>query len=187
MKALATKHRWAAIGVFAVLATVATFTFIGDPFRYSSVCDRCGAFRRTTNWKLPLTEFTAFSHSSESDSLLSRVLLTNSIVQPHTHHWLFDNGGGRGVKCAIGPGRQIRPAVDSKEFARLVLTLHTQGLISLRDRVLQGALVPETSHLFHGLSFSTPKDPTTAAEMQSWFSEQSENLDEMVAEYKKKR
>jgi hypothetical protein len=186
MKALTAKQRWTVIGVFAALATVATFTFIGDPFGYFSVCDRCGALRRTTDWKLPLTEFTAFSRSTESDSPLSRVLLTNGIVQPHTHQWLFGHGGGHGVRCAIGPGRHIRSAADSDEFARLVLTLHTHGLTALRDRVLRGALDPDTSHLFRGLAFSAPKEPTTASEIRGWFTEQSEYLDEMVAEYKKR-
>jgi hypothetical protein len=102
MKALTAKQRWAAIGVFAVLATAATFTFTGDPFGYLSVCDRCGASRRTTKWKLPLTEFTVFTRSVESETPLSRAVLTNGIVQSHTHHWLFGHGGGHGVKCAIG-------------------------------------------------------------------------------------
>jgi hypothetical protein len=186
MKALTAKQRWAAICAFAVLATAATFTFIGDPFGYFSVCDRCGALRRTTEWKLPLSEFTVFTRSVESETPLSRAVLTNGIVQPHTHHWLFGHGGGHGVKCAIGQGRHIRPAADSQEFARLVLMLHTHGLPALRDRVLRGAFDPDTSQLFFGLSFSAPKEPTTPAEMQSWFSEQSEYLDEKIAVYKER-
>ena len=65
--------------------------------------------------------------------------------------------------------------------------LHTHGLISIRDRVLRGVFDPDISNLFHGLlSFSPPKEPTTADELQSWYYEQSEYLDEMIAEYKRR-
>jgi hypothetical protein len=187
MKTLTAQQRWAAIAVFAALAIVATFTFIADAFRYFSVCDRCGALRHTTEMKLPLTEFTVLTRSVESETALSRLLLTNGIVQRHPHRWLFGHGGGHGVKCAIGPGRHIRGAAESENFARFVLTLHTHGLTSIRDRVLHGVFDPDTSHLFQALlSFSPPNEPTTAAELQSWYSEQSKDLDEMVAEFNKR-
>lgn len=186
MKALTAKQRRTAIGLFAALVLLVTFTLISGPFGYSSVCDRCGALRRTTNWQLPLTEFTVFSSSTEADTPLSRVLVTNSIVPPHTHHWLFGQGGGNGVRCAIGPGRHIRPAAESDEFAALVLALHQRGQIAFRDRVLRGVFDPDTSHLFRGLSFSSHADTMSAAEMQGWIAEQSEFLDETVTAYKKR-
>lgn len=183
MKALSTKQRWAVIGVFAVFATVLTFTFIGRPFRYSSVCDKCGALRHTTDWRFPLTRVTVFTYSTESDSPLSRALLTNTIVPAHGHHWLFAQGGGNGVRCAIGQGRHIRPAAESEEFAALVLAMHQRGQLSFRDRVLRGVFDPDTSHLFRGLSFRAPKVTMSAAEIQGWITEQSEYLDEVLAAY----
>jgi hypothetical protein len=186
MKPLTKRQRWVAIGVFAVIATVFTFTLITGPFGYSSVCDKCGASRHTTDWQLPLTDLTVFTYSTESDSPLSRVLLTNGIVPAHSHHWLFSVGGGNGVRCAIGPGRHIRPAAGSEEFAAIVLTLHQRGQIDFRDRVLRGVFDPRTSELFWRLGFNAPKTTTSATEIQGWIAEQSEYLDEMVAAYKKR-
>lgn len=172
--------------MFVAFATLVVFTLIESPFGYFSVCGRCGSVRSTTDWKLPFSDFTVFTQSAESETPLSRVLLTNGIVQPHAHQWLFGHGGGHGIRCAIGPGRHIRPAADSEEFARLVLALHSHGLTALRDRVLQGALDPDTSRFFRGLSLNLPKEPTTAGELQGWLTEQNEYLDEMVAAFKKR-
>jgi hypothetical protein len=49
-----------------MFATVVTFVLIAGPFGYSSVCDKCGASRDTTEWKFPLTDFTVFTYSTES-------------------------------------------------------------------------------------------------------------------------
>ena len=186
MKALSKKQRWIAIGLFAVVATLAAFTLMSGPFGYFSVCDRCGALRRTTNWQIPSTSLTFFTHSTETESALSQVLLTNGIVQPHEHHWLFGHGGGNGVKCAIGTGRHIRPAVDSQEFAGLVLLLHTAGETDFRDRVLRGVFDPDTSHFFRSLSFSAPKPPTGSTELRNWIADESQYLDEFVDPYKER-
>ena len=184
MKALSTKQRWGAIVVFAAFATALTFTLIAGPFGYASVCDKCGALRSTADWQLAWTQFTVSTHSTQSDSPLSQVLLTNGIVPAHSHHWLFAHGGGNGVRCAIGPGGYVRSTAKSEEFAALVLALHQRGQTAFRDRVLRGAFDPATSHLFCSLTFSAPKAMKSATEMQDWIAEQSEYLDEMVPAYK---
>jgi hypothetical protein len=176
----------AVIGAFTILATLATFHAVVDPFSYYSICDRCGAFRRTTDWKLPLTDFTVFTRSTESDTPYSRTLLTNAIVPKHSHNWLFGHGGGHGVRCALGPGHRIRPAADSDQFARLVLMLHYHELTALRDRVVQGALDPDVSRLYFQLCFTLPKEPVSATELQEWFTEQSEYLDEAIIAFKRR-
>src|SRR5215204_6449400 len=101
MKAVSLK-RLVGIAMFAALATVVTLALMMGPFGYTSVCNRCGALRSTTEWQLPMTSLTVFRSSTESESPLSRVLLTNGIVAAHSHQWLFAQGGGNGVKCAIG-------------------------------------------------------------------------------------
>lgn len=186
MKPLTKKQRWVAIGLFAVFATLLTFTLIIGRFGFYSVCDQCGALRHTTDWQLPLTSLTVFSHSTESETPLNQVLLTNSIVKPHNHHWLFGQGGGNGVTCAIGSGRHIRPAANSKEFADMILMLHGHGQASFRDRVLRGVFNPHTSHQFFNLSFDAPKETASDSEVQSWIKEESEYLDEMAAAQKGK-
>lgn len=183
MNRLTAMQRRTAIGLFAVVATLASFpTLIPSPFDYSSVCDRCGALRNTTDWQIPMAEFTLFSHSTESESRLSRALLTNGIVQPHQHHWLFAHGGGRVVRsCAIGPGRHISPLADSEEFARLVVALHTHGQAVFRDRLLRGVFNPNTSSIFRCLSFITLPAPITDVTMKVWVEKASSYLDAMVA------
>ena len=173
-------------GVFAAIATLAAAILCGEPFAYYSVCDVCGAMRNTWDWRTPLTELTVFSRSIVNETTLSRVLLTNSIVQPHAHHWLFGQGGGHGVKCAIGPGRHIYPAAESAEFASLVLDLHRRGEIGFRDRVLRGVFDPETSRMFRNLSFHAPQTAMSAAEIRDWITEEFEHLDQMVSANKKR-
>jgi hypothetical protein len=112
------------------------------------------------------------------------VLLTNGIVKPHDHHWLFGQGGGNGVKCAIGSGRYIRSAADSKEFADMILMLHSHGQTAFRDRVLHGLFNPDTSLQFFNLSFGAPKETASDSEVQSWIKEESQYLDDMVAAQK---
>lgn len=186
MRTLPKELRWTAIGIFAVVATTVTFTLIAGPFGYASVCDKCGAVRHSRDWQLPGTEVTIFTLSKELDSPLSRVLLRNGIVQTHPHHWLFAQGGGHGVKCALGTGRYILFAADSKEFAALVSALHQQGQMAFRDRVLRVVFDPDTAGLFRNLSFDAPTVATSASEMQTWIAEQSEYLDEMIPFYKKR-
>jgi len=182
MNRLTDMQRRTAIGLFAVVATLASFpTLIPSPFDCSSVCDRCGALRNTTDWQIPMAEFTLFSHSTESESRLSRALLTNRIVQPHEHRWLFAHGGGRVLRsCAIGPGRHLRPLADSEEFARLVIALHNHGQSAFRDRLLRGVFNPHTSSLFRGLSFITLPEPITDATMKVWVDKACSYLGAMV-------
>jgi hypothetical protein len=186
MRILPQKVRRAIIGVFAMVATTATFTFIAGPFRYASVCDKCGAIRHSSDWQLPGTDVTIITFSKESDSPLSRVLLTNGIVQTHSHHWLFAQGGGHGVKCALGTGRYILFAAESKEFAALVAVLHKQGQMAFSDRVLRVVFDPDTAGLFRNLSFDAPTVEMSASEMRIWIAEQSEYLDEMIPVHKKR-
>jgi hypothetical protein len=186
MKSLTRKQRWLAISLFAAVVTLATLTFVSGPFGYMSVCDRCGALRHTTDWMLPFTEIKIYTHQTESDSPLSRTVLEHAIIQPHAHHWLFANGGGHGVRCAIGPGRHIRPTVEFEDFTRTILMLHNHELTALRDTVLRGGLDPDISHLYRSLSHSAPREPTTTQELQRWFSAESDYLNEMVAVFKKR-
>lgn len=173
------KQRCIVIGSASMVAALAAFGVIAYPFRYSSVCDRCGELRHTTEWMLPFSDLTLGSHSAQSNSVLARTLSTNGIVQPHTHHWLFASGGGHGVRCAIGPGRHIMGVVNSEEFASVVIRIHTHGLTGISDRILRGALDPNTSRAFAVLALGVPREPTTVAAIQSWFTEESKYIPEI--------
>ena len=72
MNAPATKQRWTAAYLLVALASLITFTLVRGKFGYVSVCDRCGALRKTTEWQVPSTSLPVFRRSTESDSPLSR-------------------------------------------------------------------------------------------------------------------
>lgn len=159
------------VAACAAIALWITLAWVNGPFRYGSVCDRCGALQSTTEWRLPFTRLPVFAHSTESETPLSRVLMTNGIVSLHPHHWLFGHGSGNGVKCAIGPGRHVSPTAASEDFATLVLMLHRSGETALRDRVLSGAFDPETSRTVRCLAVDVPPTTASAEELQAWFVE----------------
>ncbi len=182
-KTLSVKQKRVIIGLSATVVLVFAFAFIFGAFTYSSICDKCGATRHATDWRIPLTDITVFTRSTVSDSPLSRVVLANGMVPEHPHQWLFEYGSGNGVLCAIGRGRHIRPAADSEKFAALVLALHQHGQTDFRDRVVRGALDRGTSHIFRSLSFRVPETTMSATELRDWVAEQSEYLDESITAY----
>ncbi|MBL9168524.1 MAG: hypothetical protein JNN07_12345 [Verrucomicrobiales bacterium] len=173
------KQKRIIIGLASIVAALAAWGVIAYPFRYSSVCDRCGEVRHTTEWMLPFSDFTLLSHSAQSNSVLAHTLSANGIIQPHPHHWLFSAGGGHGVRCAIGPGRHIMGVVNSEEFASVVVRIHAYGLIGISDRILRGALDPSTSRTFSMLALGVPKEPTTVVAVESWFTEESKYIPEL--------
>lgn len=121
-------------------------------------------------------ELVVFRHSTESDSPLSRVVLTNDIVSAHPHQWLFAQGASRSVK-SIGWGRQIRPAACSEEFAGVVLALHGHGHHAFRDRILGGALDPKSSAYIRVCVERSEAATMTAEELQDWIATESKELD----------
>jgi hypothetical protein len=180
MRGSTARRRKMVVAACAAIALWIMLAWVNGPFRYGSVCDRCGALRSTTEWRLPFTELTVFVHATESDTPLSRVLMTNGIVSLHAHHWLFGHGSGNGVKCAIGPGRHVSPTASSEDFATLVLMLHRSGEIALRDQVLSGALDPGTSRTVRCLAVDAPPATASAEELQAWFVEQLVSVKESL-------
>jgi hypothetical protein len=157
------------------------------PFCYTSVCGQCGTLQQTTEWQLPHGRFTFFRRSSERATPLSSTLLMNGIIAPHRHEWVFANGGGNGITCAIGEGSYIRPVVESPAFARLIDTLHRHGQNALRDKVLRGAFDPSIAHLVYGLTFSVPTNGfADSADLRAWIGKQSACFDDATALFKNK-
>jgi hypothetical protein len=165
-----------------VFAAFVGLVMVGGQFRYSSICDRCGTVRHKSDWQILYSDITVFSQATESDTLLSRVLLTNNIVPTHAHHWLFAQGGGKLVRCAIGGGMYLENATRSEELAALMLQLHRHGLDDINTKILEGCMNPGTSRDF--LSFflvNVPPEPTTSEELRKWFSEQSAECEQWAA------
>ncbi len=186
MRELTAKKRFAIIGAFAALAIAVTAILIAGPFGYHSVCDQCGLSRQTVNWQLPFTECTFFTRSTESETPLSTLLLTNGIVPVHSHHWLFATGAGNGVRCAIGPGRHIRSTIESKEFATLILVLHQRGQAAFRDRILRVAFDPRSSDRVRALYFRGDGAEMSDTDLERWVSQYTEYLDDVAPDSKRK-
>jgi hypothetical protein len=141
------KKRFLIVGASVLLIALVASALFGR-FGFTSVCSRCGEIRDTTEWQIPLTSVTVFSPSSEHTSPVSTALTTSGIVAAHEHQWLFCQGGGNGVTCAIGEGRHIRPVVQSDAVAAIIAASQRFGETQFRDRLLRALFDPKTSEGF---------------------------------------
>lgn len=184
-----TPHRLKKIAVaFAIVALVvlAASALFGR-FGFTSVCSQCGAIRDTTDWQFPLTSVTVFSHSSEHASPVSTVLTSSGIVATHQHQWLFCQGGGNGVKCAIGGGRHIKPVVESDDVAAIISASQRFGELQFRDRLLHALFDLKISEAVRGLGMNAPTNGfSDAPAFHAWLARESPSFDEMVAMYQKR-
>jgi hypothetical protein len=172
-----------AIVAVAVLAASALF----GRFYFTSVCSQCGAIRDTTEWQIPLTRISVFRHSSEHASPVSIVLSSGGIVPAHEHQWLFCQGGGNGVTCAIGEGRHIRPVVESDGVAAVIAASQRFGDLQFRDRVLHALFDPKTAEAVRILGANAPTNgfPDVSV-FRAWLAQETEFFDEMVATSQKR-
>jgi hypothetical protein len=168
---------------FALVAlmVVAAAAFFGR-FGFASVCSQCGATRETTDWQIPLTSVAVFSHSSEHATSVSTVLTSSGIVASHQHQWLFCQGSGNGVGCAIGEGRHIRPSMESDGVAAVIAASQRFGDLQFRDRVLHALFDPKTSEAVRGLGMNVPTNGfSDASVFHAWLTQETPSFDEMVA------
>ena len=180
------KKRFLIVTASAAIITLVAAALFGA-FSFTSVCSRCGAIRDTTEWQIPMTSITVFSHSSEHASPVSTVLTSNGIIAAHEHQWLFCQGGGNRVTCAIGEGRHIRPVVQSDGVAVVIAASQRFGDARFRDRLLRSLFDPKTSEAVRRLGMSVPtKGFPDAAAFRAWLSQETESFDEMVAMHQKK-
>jgi hypothetical protein len=175
------------LGCIACATILGLFMYQGGPFSYSSVCSRCGIVCHTTKWQLPGTRFTVFDQSSERDTPVSLSLRADGIVGPHSHQWLFAQGGGNGVRCALGEGRYIRPALESEGVASILYASQRFGEIKFRDRLVRLMFDPKTSQAVRDLGFSAPTNRfIDATEFRAWLDRETEFFDEMIAMYQER-
>jgi hypothetical protein len=177
----AKKVKWGLIFVVGVVVLVGCILTSGA-FRYLSVCDRCGAIRQTTEWQIPRTRFAFFSHSSIRQTAVSLCLTTNRIVPTHGHKWVFAQGGGNGIKCALGRAHLVRSTVESLEVAQILETLERYHERNFRDRVLKNLFNDSTTYMVRTL-FVPSGGFTNAAHLHAWVFEQNRSFNEMVTPF----
>lgn len=141
------RMKWFVIGGVAAAALGIYVAFFGA-FGYSSVCSRCGAVRQTTEWQIPRTSIPILSRSSVRQTPVSLSMTTNRIAPPHGHQWVFAQGGGNGVRCALGRARLVRSTVESSQVAQLLTALERYGERGFRDKVLTNLFDDSTT--LHG-------------------------------------
>jgi len=171
--------RWFVISAVAIAAFAASVVLFG-PFRYSAVCNRCGAIQRTTEWQIPRTSIRLISRSSIQQTPVSLCLTTNRIVTSHDHQWIFAQGGGNGVRCALGGAHRVRSTVESSEVAQLLEALDRHGEHGFRDKVLTNLFDDSSTIFVHSLSVPTGGF-TNASQLRAWISEEAQYFDEMVS------
>lgn len=172
-------------GIIVLVVIIASATF--GAFRYSSVCTTCGAIQNTTEWQIPLTTIGIFHHSSQRPTSVSTTLLRSGVVGMHEHQWLFSQGGGNGVRCAIGGGRHIAPVVQSGGVAAVIAASQQFGVLQLRDKLLHALFDPRTSEAVRVLGANVPTNGfPNASALHAWVEQEMEIFDEMVATREKR-
>ena len=173
--------KWVVIG--SALVVLAAYIAFCGAFGYSSVCTRCGAVRLTTEWQIPRTSIPVFSRSSIQQTPVSLCLTTNHIVASHSHQWVFVQGGGNGIRCALGAAHMVRSTVESSEVAQLLEALDHYGERGFRDRVFTNLFDNGTTALVRTLHVPSGGF-TNAAQLRAWIAEDTLYFDEMLKAFK---
>lgn len=151
------------------------------PFSYYSVCPVCAQTRLSTDWERIWSDhFTYRTTHRIKPTPVSLVLEKCRLIPQHEHQWLFGHGGGNGVKCAIGPGRHVRPTFESTNVAAFVEALVQHGDRQTQKKWLARMGKRELSHTFR-MAVSSP--PTGAYGSKDRFLEWLPEPEEYVADY----
>ena len=175
--------------------TVGCFLVMGGaiivwPYRFysDSICSRCGASKRSTEWQFPHSQAAFFTHSTVAQTPLSSYLTTAGIAGPHAHRWLFGHGGGNGVRCALGDGDHLRSAVWSTTVPRLLASSRLYGDSEQAAKLVNFTFDPELSRAVLSLATMMPtNDFASKAAYDAWMSEQALWFDSMVEAAEQRR
>ena len=148
--------------------------FFSGAFRYYSVCRVCGETKTTSEFQV--WGLKVWQTDEKKGSRLSAMTTSKGIVGPHHHDWLFGQGAGNGVKCAIGSGRHIVQSVDSHQLASFVFDAWRFGQPGVATNLLVIALNPKLAHDARSLVPSYPEAGfSTRDEFLAWRNENESN------------
>ncbi len=169
-----------AISVLVVFVLLTSFC----TFHYTSVCKQCGLIRETTEWQFPFTQIPIFRLSFENATPVSTVLTADNIVAKHKHEWLFCQGGGHGVRCALGSGQYVEQSVESAEVAAIVAASQKYGERQFLTHFIRILFDPETTLAVRsGVSRVPTNGFPDLYRFQAWLAEQTNSFNEMVSAY----
>ncbi len=109
------KVRWMVFPPLILIALLSLkFVYGGGFFRWTSICEVCGAEQNTTEilWLFPWHRF--------KDTPLSEFVRREDIQGVHTHQWLFCQGGGNGILCALGSAHNLLSIVQDQSTQRFL-------------------------------------------------------------------
>lgn len=181
--------RWKRLAVGMAIAgpVILVLSAIAGRFGSTSVCDRCGAIRETTEWQVPFTRKTLFRHDSVRASAVSAVLTDRGVVPAHQHHWRFGQGSGNGIGCTIGPGDRIGFVAESEDVAALFVAVERFGDLELRDRLFRAVFDEYACVAVWALGRSMPAGGVADADaFRAWFARQAGWFDRAL-EYRLRR
>lgn len=130
--------RWILYPVLALsVLAVAAYLVGGGFFGWVSVCGVCGAERFSTDflWVFPLHRI--------KPTPLSDFVSREGIQEAHQHNWLFGQGGGAGVRCAIGDGRHLLSIIRDSGFQRFLAAVKKYRGVEESRRWLSIGLDPK--------------------------------------------
>ncbi len=113
---------------WAILTIAVVYVWIFSPgrFNFSSYCDICGAEQWTTEWQWKQNSKLFDSNKVES-TRFSRLVTQRKLVPDHEHHWQFNQGGGNGIKCALGLGHTLNNTINSEHVCDFLIYLSTHS------------------------------------------------------------
>ena len=168
------------------MLTVA-FAFWPFKFYYYSLCSKCGEIQNTTDWQLPLTFSTFWSHASIEPTALSRYLASSRLVPAHKHDWQFGHGGGNGVRCALGAADRVRPLLTSTNVTTFLDLARQYGEPGESAKFLEYTIDPELCRAVFFLAGSIPHDIHSSQEFRRWMEEYRFFVDDEIEEANKHR
>ncbi|CAN5542523.1 hypothetical protein BH10PLA1_BH10PLA1_19260 [soil metagenome] len=135
-----TNKRIVAIAISLIaIACVAHFS----TFRSGSICNVCGATQSETDWQFPLTSLTYWSSTAVRSTPLRETTERLHLCPPHQHQFIFIQGSGNGVLCAIGQGRHFAAAATHSQWSVFIANLAAYRGAAIAEHWLVVSLTPD--------------------------------------------
>jgi len=151
------KWLWITFFILAVCALTALAAY-SSLFTYSEVCNKCGAKRVTRDFLIPLSKISVFKIHTAGSTPVGAALAKMAAIPPHEHQWLFCYGCGNGVKCAIGPGRNIEFALMSENLAYLLSACELYGERAEKEKLLAALFDPRKAQYVPYVAIGIPEN-----------------------------
>lgn len=186
---LSRKAKWSSAGVGVLILLYTAFEFWPFRFRSASVCDQCGAMKLTVVWQLPHSERWLSTRSRIESTTFSCYLESLGLLPAHSHHWLFVEGAGNGVRIDFGEGSGLVGSVHSPLVVRFLELVKQYGEPDEYSKFLRLTLDRNLSPMVQGLAASVAsKRFSNREQYRAWMSDdETAAIDREIEKAKQKR